>query len=103
MYIMPGRSSKSNFIHMFKTIFSGTMGYLAALTLTALFSLAFFLPGYLLIKKYNKQGSKPLQDLQKEQYVGIVLCVIGLLPWMKYFFAGFMFETGSFVFNEIFE
>ena len=29
------------------------------------------------------------------QYLGIVLCIIGCLPFIQYFFMGFLFEGGE--------
>ena len=99
-----GKKSQGNeFMNMFRMFFYGTLGSVAALTATALFSLVFFIPGYFLIKKYNKPGSKPLQELQTQQYVGIILCVIGLLPWAEYLFAGFGFEAGAAVYESLVE
>tara|TARA_B100001769_G_scaffold273698_1_gene270451 strand:+ start:136 stop:456 length:321 start_codon:yes stop_codon:yes gene_type:complete len=99
-----GKKSQGNeFMGLFKMFFYGTLGSVAALTATALFSLVFFIPGYFLIKKYNKPGSKPLQELRTQQYVGIILCAIGLLPWAKYLFAGFGLEAGAAVYDSLSE
>lgn len=98
------KSSQGNqFMSLFKMFFYGTLGSVAALTATALFSLVFFIPGYFLIKKYNKPGSKPLKELRTQQYIGIILCAIGMLPWAKYLFAGFGFEAGAAVFDSLSE
>lgn len=99
-----GKKSQGNeFMGLFKMFFYGTLGSVAALTATALFSLVFFIPGYFLIKKYNKPGSKPLQELRTQQYVGVILCAIGLLPWAKYLFAGFGLEAGAAVYDSLSE
>lgn len=99
-----GKKSQGNqFMNLFKMFFYGTLGSVAALTATALFSLVFFIPGYFLIKKYNKPGSKPLQELRTQQYVGVILCAIGLLPWAKYLFAGFGLEAGAAVYDSLSE
>ena len=93
---------KSNYFSFFKMFFYGTMGSILANTLVGLFSILFLISGYNLIKKYNKDGSKPLEDLQKEQYIGIVLCIIGSVPWIRYLIAGFGLEAGQTIFNELF-
>ena len=51
----------------------------------------------------NKKGTKPLEDLQTKQYIGVGLCILGLLPWLRYFFAGFLFEAGESLFDQSFE
>lgn len=97
------KSQENEFINLFKLFFYGTLGSVAARSATALFSLVFFIPGYFLIKNYNKPGSKPLQEIRTQQYVGIILCAIGLLPWIKYLFAGFGFEAGAAVYDSLSE
>tara|TARA_Y100000389_G_scaffold204720_1_gene259192 strand:- start:5108 stop:5401 length:294 start_codon:yes stop_codon:yes gene_type:complete len=96
-------SKNSSLFDFFKMFFAGTLGSIAAIALVSLFSLAFFITGFLLIKNYNKKDTKPLEELQLEQYGGIVLCAIGLIPWLRYLFMGFGFEAGSFLFNELME
>jgi len=51
----------------------------------------------------NKEGTKPLEDLQTKQYLGVGFCLIGLLPWLRYFFAGFLIEAGKSLFDQSFE
>lgn len=98
-----GRKTNQNnpMMEFSKIFFYGTLGSLAAVTATALLSLIFFIPGYLLITKYNKPGSKTLEELQTQQYIGIILCGIGMLPWIRYIFAGFGLEVGSALFDSL--
>ena len=35
------------------------------------------------------------------QYLGIVLCIIGCLPFIQYFFMGFMIEDGEYAFDNL--
>ena len=56
-----------------------------------------------MIINYNKEGTKPLEDLQTKQYLGVGFCLIGLLPWLRYFFAGFLIEAGKSLFDQSFE
>tara|TARA_B100000902_G_scaffold396513_1_gene457722 strand:- start:1886 stop:2170 length:285 start_codon:yes stop_codon:yes gene_type:complete len=90
-------------IGLFETFFYGTLGSMTAFIMVGIFSFLFFVSGYSLIKKYNKEGTKPFEDLQPEQYLGVVLCMIGITPWIRYFIIGFGLEAGEKFFNELFE
>ena len=90
-------------MEIFSLAFSGILGVLVANLALGIFSAIFFGIGYYLIINNNKKGTKPLEDLQKEQYIGAVFCVIGLLPWLRYFFAGFLIEAGKSLFDQSFE
>jgi len=95
--------AKSNpFVMIFKGVFSGVLGGMSALAVIGLFSMIFFGTGYAIIQKYNKPGTKPLKQLQSMQYIGIVLCLIGALPWFQYFFMGFLGEAGGAAFDGLF-
>jgi hypothetical protein len=37
------------------------------------------------------------------QYLGIFLCVLAVLPFIQYFFLGFLAEAGSSLFESMFE
>ena len=82
-------------------IFSGTMGFITAYIVIGLFVSVFFGSGYYLINKYNKKGTKLLKEIQPMQYLGIVLCIIGCLPFIQYFFMGFMIEGGEYAFDNL--
>ena len=82
-------------------IFSGTLGFLTAYIVIGLFVSVFFGSGYYLINKYNKKGTKLLKEIQPMQYLGIVLCIIGCLPFIQYFFMGFMIEGGEYAFDNL--
>jgi len=81
-------------IQMFKLAFGGTLGYMSAYALVGLFSLVFVGIGFAIISKFNKKDTKLFEDLQPMQYVGIVICCIGLIPWLQYFFIGLMEGLG---------
>lgn len=91
------------FTTIFKSVFYGSLGSFAAGFVIVLFSLAFIIPGAFLIKKYNKKDSKTFEELQTEQYLGIGLCVIGILPWLRFIFAGFGLEAGESLFENLVE
>ena len=93
-------SKKNPFLNIFKAVFVGIFGFVSAYMIIALYSLTFVGIGYFLIKKYNKPNTKLMNELQTGQYVGIVFCVLGLLPYMQYFFAGFLMEGGQYAFDS---
>ena len=62
-----------------------------------------FAIGYYLIVTYNKKDTKLFKEIQPMQYVGIVLCVLACLPFIQYFFMGFLFNAGESVFSNMFE
>jgi len=66
-----------------------------------LFSITFLSIGLYLINTYNKKNTKLLKEIQPMQYLGIVLCIIGCLPFIQYFFMGFLFEGGEYFMNNL--
>jgi len=85
--------------NIFMAVLSGTGGFLTAYIILGLLVTVFFGSGYYLIKKHNKKNTKLLKEIQPMQYLGILLCIIGMLPFIKYFFAGFLME-GGFLFAD---
>ena len=79
------------------------LGGFAAVALVGLLCITLFGIGYYLIVTYNKPGTKLLKELQPMQYVGIVLCVLACLPFIQYFFLGFLASAGESVFSSMFE
>jgi hypothetical protein len=87
---------------MFASVFQGVLGGLAAIAAVGLVCIAFFGLGYYLIVTYNKKGTKLFEELQPMQYLGILLCFIGCLPFIQYFFLGFLSSAGSAAFSGLF-
>lgn len=87
---------------VFFSVFSGVLGALASMALVGLICLTFFGLGYYLIVTYNKKGTKLFQDIQPMQYLGILLCFIGCLPFIQYFFFGFLSNAGGMAFDQMF-
>ena len=84
-------------------IFGGILVGFAAIAAVGLICITLFALGYYLIVKYNKPGTKLFKDLQPMQYVGIVLCLLGILPFIQYFFMGFLFDAGESAFSSMFD
>jgi len=94
---------KNPFLDIFKSVFVGVFGAVSAYMVIAFYSITFVSIGLFIIDKYNKPNTKLMVELQTGQYVGIVFCILGLLPYMQYFFAGFLIEGGQHAFNSLFE
>ncbi len=88
---------------IFAMVFGGVLGGLAAMAAIGLVCITLFAIGYYLIVTYNKPGTKLFKDIQPMQYVGIVLCVLACLPFIQYFFMGFLFNAGESAFSGMFE
>ena len=85
---------KSMFINS-ATLAAGTISGLIAGFLPWVFWSVFFLfLGWPLIKNNNIPGTKLFKDIQTQQWVGIVLSVIGLLPWLEFFLIPFVGAIG---------
>ena len=99
---MKTNSSSGLSSFMFFSVFSGVLGALASMALVGLICLTFFGLGYYLIVAYNKKGTKLFEDIQPMQYLGILLCFIGCLPFIQYFFFGLLSSAGGMVFDQMF-
>ena len=92
---------KNPFLDIFKGVFVGMFGAISAYMVIGLYSALFVGSGYYIIQKYNKPNTELFKELQTEQYFGIILAFLGLLPWIQYFFMSFMFEGGEYAFNSL--
>ena len=88
---------------IFAMVFGGVLGGMAAMAAIGLFCVTLFAIGYYLIVTYNKKDTKLFKEIQPMQYVGIVLCVLACLPFIQYFFMGFLFNAGESMFSSMFE
>ncbi len=79
------------------------MAGLGAIALIGLICATLFGLGYYLIVTYNKPGTKLFKDIQPMQYVGIFLCLLAVIPFIQYFFLGFLAEAGSSLFGSMFD
>ena len=99
---MKNSPSNNMYTTIFGSVFSGVLGAMASLALVGLICLTFFGMGYYLIVTYNKKGTKLFEDIQPMQYLGILLCFIGCLPFIQYFFFGLLSNAGGMVFEQMF-
>jgi hypothetical protein len=76
-------------------------GIFATMAVIGLISVSFVLFGFSLVKKYNKPNTKLFHDLTGGQYIGIVFILIGLIPFIQYFFQGMLFGAGNYAFDSI--
>jgi len=88
-------------LETFKHVFVAMFGVMSAYMVIGLYSATFVGIGYTIIDRYNKPNTKLLDELQTEQYVGLVFAFLGLLPWIQYFFMSFMVEGGSYAFDSV--
>ena len=85
------------------SLFGGILVGVGAIAFIGLICVTLFGVGYYLIVTYNKPGTKLFKDIQPMQYLGIFLCFLAVLPFIQYFFLGFLAEAGSSVFESMFE
>lgn len=98
----PKRTSlMDSYSGIFKGVFAGMLGSISAMAAVALFSLIICSIGLSILKKYNEPETKLLENMNSQQYMGCLLIVIGLLPWLEYFFMSIMFNAGGAAFNAI--
>ena len=97
------RSLSSSTSNMYTSIFGGVLVGFAAIAAIGLICITLFGIGYYLITKYNKPGTKLFKEIQPMQYLGIFLCILACLPFIQYFFLGFLAEAGSSLFESMFE
>ena len=98
------------FFDVFKYGLVGTFGAISAYILVALYSLFFVGIGFYLINRFNKKNNEEafnvggqckkntehFKELQFGQYVGIVFIILGLLPYVQYFFISLMIQGGEY-------
>jgi hypothetical protein len=95
--------SRMNNTNVNKTIVGGIFVGFAAIAVIGFICIVLFALGYYLIKKYNKPGTKLFKEIQPMQYLGMFLCFLALLPFIQYFFMGFLFSAGEAAFSSMFE
>lgn len=89
------------FKEMFVGVTGGMLGVLSATAIVAIYTLTLTFIGYKIIKYYNKKDTKLFKEIQTGQYIGIVICIIGFLPWMDSVFYSFGSSAGRYGFNSL--
>ena len=89
------------FSQAFVTVTGGMLGALSASAMIALYTITMTFIGYQIIKYYNKENTKLFKEIQNGQYIGIIFCIIGFLPWMDSIFRGFGFSAGRYGFDQL--
>jgi hypothetical protein len=101
---MAKRKTSPSPVKEYATIgFGGVLGGLAAMALVGFICVTLFAIGYYLIVTYNKPGTKLLKEIQPMQYLGIFICFLACLPFIQYFFLGFLADAGGAAFSNMFE
>ena len=89
------------FKETFVGVTGGVLGFLSASAIVALYTSTLTIIGYQIIKYYNKENTKLFKEIQTGQYIGIIICIIGFLPWMDSIFYGFGSSAGRYGFNQL--
>jgi len=97
------KSNSKKSVNINNTIFGGLLAGFAAIAFIGFICIFLFGIGYYLIMKYNKPGTKTFKEIQPMQYLGIFFCILGVLPFIQYFFMGFLFDAGESAFSNMFD
>ena len=94
---------KSNpILRTFKFAFGGMLGVMAAEAVVVLYTIFMVSIGYALLDHFNKKGTDLLEELEPMQYLGIVICILGLLPWGQYLIFGLLEGAGQDLYKKMF-
>ncbi len=106
---------KNPILTAFKLAFGGMFGVMAAEALVFLFTLICIIIGVSIIVYFSTDKEK--EDIKKEekinmiktikqftlmQYLGLIIIVIGLLPWGQWLMIGLMEGAGITLFDDLF-
>ena len=85
---------------IFTVVAGATAGFMTVQIVMAFFAVLFAGSGAYLVWKYNKKTKegKPtplLKQMTTLQYIGCALVVIGLIPYLSYFFDALMWGVGT--------
>jgi len=82
-----------------KNYLTSIWGFMLGITLffliCALYSIVFCGSGIFLLKKYNKKNTKLFKEIQTQQIFGMILIIIGILPYLDTIMRGLFFNLGS--------
>lgn len=85
--------------YFFAAGLGATAGYMLMMLGMSLFAVVVAGGGYVILRKYNTKtrdgkDTPLLKDMNGMQYVGALLMVIGLAPFLMYFFQGMILSGG---------
>lgn len=91
----------AEFKNMVINIFGAVLGGMFAFAIVGLVAALTVFCGFSIVKRYNKPGTKLFRDMTFGQYIGAIIMIIGLAPFMQFFFQGFLFSAGHSAFSSI--
>ena len=101
---------KNPILTAFKLAFGGMFGVMAAEALVFLFTFICIIIGASIIVHFGTDKEKEeklnmiktIEQFTPMQYLGLIIIVIGLLPWGQWLMIGFMEGAGITLFNDLF-
>lgn len=84
-----------NIFSYFTSIFGIMLGITLFFIICALYSIIFCGTGIFILKKYNKKNTKLLKEIQTQQYFGLILIIIGIVPYLDTIIRGLFFNIGA--------
>jgi len=78
----------------FVAAFGSMAGIIVFMTIIAIYTLVWAGTGIILLYKYNKKDTPLLKEMNYQQIIGIVLIVIGILPFLQYLIQSILFRVG---------
>ena len=102
---------KNPILTAFKLAFGGMFGVMAAEALVFLFTFICIIIGASIIVHFGTDKEKEeklnmiktIEQFTPMQYLGLIIIVIGLLPWGQWLMIGFMEGAGITLFNDLFK
>ena len=107
--------TKNPILTAFKLAFGGMLGVMSAEVLIFLFTFICIIIGVAIIVHFSTDKEK--EDIENEekinmiktikqftpmQYIGLIIIIIGLLPWGQWLMIGLMEGAGITLFNDLF-
>ena len=102
---------KNPILTAFKLAFGGMFGVMAAEALVFLFTFICIIIGASIIVHFGTDKEKEeklnmiktIEQFTPMQYLGLIIIVIGLLPWGQWLMIGLMEGAGITLFNDLFK
>ena len=102
---------KNPILTAFKLAFGGMFGVMAAEALVFLFTFICIIIGVAIIVHFGTDKEKEeklnmiktIEQFTPIQYLGLIIIVIGLLPWGQWLMIGLMEGAGITLFNDLFK